>query len=113
MVLIVDDEPTVRRIVSLVLEKAGFKVLQAPCGFSALDLLRKHLADVSILLTDVMMEGMNGPDLVSQARKIRPDLACVYMSGTYFNAGEAPFVQKPFNASQLIAAIRSVADPWE
>ncbi len=79
-VMVVDDEPAVRRLVAEMLTRAGYEVVVAASGQEALDCLARH-ADVALLITDVAMQGIDGLDLARRARDTRPDLAVLYMTG--------------------------------
>ena len=112
-VLVVEDEPDVRTIVRRQLEALGHQVLAADAAPEAL-LLVEGPGSPDVLLTDVVLgSGMNGIDLAVAARKIRPDLPIVFMSGytTVPEAREriretgAPFLAKPFTTPQLERAI--------
>jgi len=111
-ILIVDDEPPVRRMVHLFLELAGFRVLEASNGAEALELLDAHTADIGLLLTDLNMPGINGIELATQVRRLRPDLPVVFLSGNLgqFRALPRPSgclsIDKPFRAGELIRCIR-------
>jgi len=104
-VLIVDDD-AVRATTADILEGLGYKVVQAGNGEAALDLLARGAA-VDVLLTDVVMPGMSGPELARQARAARARLAIVFISGYADPAGIAGdlrphrLVRKPFRPADL------------
>jgi PAS domain S-box-containing protein len=79
-VLVVEDESIVRQVIGWKLKRLGCRVLQADSGEAALRLIRT-IPKIEIILTDVIMPGINGKDLVEAARKIRPEIRAVYMSG--------------------------------
>ena len=106
-VLVVDDDEDVRDIAVVTLELQGYEVLCAADGNEALTSLRKH-RDIRLLLTDIVMPGMNGFELAHRAKQLRPDLAVIYTSGynTVPNWGEygvgyGPLVPKPWRADAL------------
>ena len=111
-VLVVEDEESVRALVTRMLERSGYRVLGAPNGASALELVGTRLAEVDLLLTDVVMPGMRGPELAATLQAGRPGLPVVFMSG-YLGPNEAedatlagaPMLTKPFELGVLIAAI--------
>ena len=110
-VLLVEDEESVRSLIARMLERRGYHVLQAPNGASALELTRDSLSTVDLLLTDVVMPGMRGPELADRIRARRPDLPVVFMSG-YLGDGDeeptldgSPMLRKPFQTDQLVSTI--------
>ncbi len=113
-ILVVEDEDTIRRLVRDVLGRSGYTVLDAPAGDAALELLRAN--EVDLLLTDVVMPGMSGPDLARMAVAERPSLRVLFTSG-YTNEPEellaepdAAFIGKPFSPQSLVAKVREVLD---
>jgi two-component system cell cycle sensor histidine kinase/response regulator CckA len=101
-------------VISL-LERANFKVLSADCGASAVKLAGETAEKIDLLLSDVDMGKMSGPDLGELLKKSRPDLHVMLMSGgpdgnlLVLNYGWA-FIQKPFVAAKLVQMIRNVLD---
>jgi PAS domain S-box-containing protein len=116
-VLVVEDEDSVRRLIQRVLETAGYRVVVADRGAAALTLLDRH-PDVELLLTDVVMPEMLGPELVAEASKRHPDVKILYMSGYIHqdasglgdDGNDFAFVEKPFTGETLRQAVRSVLD---
>jgi PAS domain S-box-containing protein len=114
-ILVAEDEPAVRALVEHVLRTAGFTVIAAVDGREALDLARA-LPTIDLLLTDVMMPRLNGPDLAEALRDQRPDQRVLFMSGfTNDVLGErgiiSPDVElltKPFVPDDLLARIREM-----
>jgi CheY-like chemotaxis protein len=118
-VLITDDDLGVRTLISFVLERAGFRVLQAANGREALEVVRDRGAEVDAVLLDVRMPVMNGPEALPRLRDAHPDLPVVFFSG--FDRNEvadhlvAPsaytsFVPKPCDNDELVAELqRAVA----
>jgi two-component system, cell cycle sensor histidine kinase and response regulator CckA len=117
-VLLVEDEPHVRDLVSHVLRRLGYEVLVASDQAGAAALCHEHGAHIRLLLTDVMLPGATGPDVVRQAVAIVPNIRVLYMSGYADDTaplpdvreGGAPFIQKPFTSSALAEKIREVLD---
>ena len=98
------------------LERQGYNVLDATSGLDALDVAANHEGPVHLLLSDVVMPHMGGPELMSRLRDIRPGTKTLLMSG-YARpdvAGEAtfefdvPFLEKPFTIRQLTTKVRQV-----
>lgn len=115
-ILLAEDDESNRTSVAKVLEKEGYRVLQACDGREALDLLRREEADV--ILTDVMMPSMDGMDLLKAARAVRSDLDVILMTahGTIETAVEAmkegayDFLPKPFKRDTLLKVIEKVLE---
>ena len=109
-VLVVDDEPDLRELACLQLRRGGYQVLAATAGEHALDLIER--TDVDVLLTDVSMPGMSGPQLADAARAVRPALPVVFMSGyaralvtADKNTDGTVFIEKPFTRAALLARL--------
>jgi two-component system, cell cycle sensor histidine kinase and response regulator CckA len=113
-ILVVDDEPGVRRLVVRILERAGMHVLVADSGPQALETSAGHPHAIDLLLTDVMMPGMTGPELAQQLALQRPGLKVLLMSGYTAGTvraggdvgGEIRLIRKPFTPEGLLAAVR-------
>ncbi|MBP6772499.1 MAG: response regulator [Gemmatimonadaceae bacterium] len=117
-ILVVEDDPTVRRITCQVLERAGYDVATAPNGTDALRQLTDTTEHFALLVSDVVMPGMNGPALARAARERRPDLPVLFMSG-YADDDEREggsvvdthsFIAKPFSADMLLRKVRLMLD---
>jgi PAS domain S-box-containing protein len=111
-VLVVEDEESVRALVARMLERAGYRVLQAPNGAAAVSLVGTRLSEIDLLLTDVVMPGMRGPELYDVLCQARPDLPVLFMSGYaegHDGAGAIPagtaLLTKPFALDALVAAV--------
>jgi PAS domain S-box-containing protein len=117
-VLLVEDEPAVREMTQAALQRHGYTVLPAASGAEALRIARANHGAINVVLTDVVMPGMSGPQLVEQLREEHPRLAALFMSGYTSDAvlrhgietGETDFLQKPFSTSALAAKLRQVLD---
>lgn len=117
-ILVVEDDSTVRAMSQLVLARAGYRVSTAPDGASALEVLNARDLTFDLMLTDVVMPGMNGAALAERAREQFPTLKIVFMSG-YADDDEIvrnastdtiAFVAKPFTSDALLRKIREVLD---
>jgi two-component system, cell cycle sensor histidine kinase and response regulator CckA len=117
-VLLVEDEPAVREMTQAALQRHGYTVLPAASGAEALQIARANHGAINVVLTDVVMPGMSGPQLVERLREDQPRLAALFMSGYTSDAvlrhgietGEADFLQKPFSTSALAIKLRQVLD---
>jgi len=118
-ILIVEDEPAVLTFAGTLLAELGYTVLTASSPDNALRLVGKRSGAIHLLLTDVVMPGMNGRDLAARLQGVYPGLRCVFMSGYAGNAlvgqgigdNGCPFIQKPFSASDLATSVRRALAP--
>lgn len=117
-VLVVEDEEAVRSLACRVLGQQGYKILEARNGVEALGMLESGGADVDLVLTDVVMPEMSGPELIRRLSGSHPGLPYMYMSA--YSEGDklqpgirqsgAAFLQKPFSAESLVIRIREALD---
>ncbi len=118
-VLVVEDEAGVRSFTGQVLAQAGYRVLQAANGEEAMAIAAVPGTRISVLLTDVVMPGINGRVLAERLRALHPGLAVLYMSGytedMVMRAGVVTdgsnFIQKPFTPESLLAKVRTALAP--
>jgi len=117
-VLIVEDEQVVRRLAVRALTEQGYNVLEAEDGLAALEVAQGHSGELQLLVTDVVMPGMNGKELADRLVAERPDLRVLYISGYAEHAvvrhgvleeGIA-FLSKPFDLAELGRTVREVLD---
>lgn len=109
-VLVVDDDEDVLTVTGSLLEADGHDVLRAESAREALALLDEH-RNITLLFTDIVLPGsMDGFDLAETAKRRRPGLPVIYMSGYLKNKGawEAPLLQKPWTKDDLYSAIADV-----
>lgn len=99
-VLVVDDDPGVLDVIVGMLEDLGCRVISAHSGPDALDQLRQK-QDISILITDINMPGMDGHELAELARRDRPELKVLQLSGREPRRGGLPMIRKPFSFEEL------------
>jgi len=117
-VLVVEDEVNLRRLTRQFLENQGYTVLEAADGAAAVQICVAHQGIIHLLLTDVIMPGMNGRELAQRVSEIRPNMKVLYMSGYTENAighngtldAGITLLQKPFTLHALKAKVREVLD---
>jgi PAS domain S-box-containing protein len=117
-VLVVEDEPLVRKVAVGALRRAGYRVVEAAGGAEALDAMAPGLEALALLVTDVVMPGMDGRALATELQRRRPGLRVLFMSGYPGDhqetlgdlASSAGFLQKPFTGATLVAAVRTALD---
>jgi two-component system cell cycle sensor histidine kinase/response regulator CckA len=118
VILLVEDDASVRELARRALQRQGYTVLEASNGQEALHLFTRHVGPIQLLLTDVVMPGMSGKVLAERLTKIQSNLRVLYMSGYTDNviiqhgeleAGIA-FLQKPLSPSKLAAKVRQILD---
>ncbi|MEM7115506.1 MAG: ATP-binding protein [Chloroflexota bacterium] len=115
-ILLVEDRASVREFVFEVLDDSGYNVLVAEDGLEAVTVFNDHQQSIRLLLTDVIMPGMNGAELAEFLREITPDLRVLYMSGytdtvTLQGVNQSPhFLRKPFMPNDLLTAVRKAID---
>jgi two-component system, cell cycle sensor histidine kinase and response regulator CckA len=116
-VLVVDDDPTFRKVTIRILEKKGFRVLAANSGDQAIQVLSDKRQAIDLLLTDVVLPGpLQGIHVAERATSLRPGLPTIYMSAysrdSIVKAGRLgegqDYLEKPFTAEQLVARIREM-----
>ena len=116
IILLVEDEPAVRLLTQHILRTHGYTVHEAEDGFQALDLIRRNALHIDLLLTDLVMPGMNGKELAMRLRSHFAELKVLYMSGYSDNPpvtgdeaqGHTTFLQKPFSPEDLIRMVREI-----
>jgi CheY-like chemotaxis protein len=119
IILLAEDEPAVRDFARRAMELAGYTVLTAGTGEEALRASRDWKDQIDVLVTDVVMPGMHGPELAYRLRQERPDIGLLYISGYAEDAvaggGEfatpGAFLSKPFASDALVRAIGRAAVP--
>lgn len=117
--LVVENETAIRALVKMALERHGYTVLSAESGSEALSLAAVNHGPIDLLITDVGMPDLRGPDLARRLVTARPGLTTLFMSGYMDDTlGEetsslpvlVDFIQKPFLPSALIAKVRELLD---
>jgi CheY-like chemotaxis protein len=115
-ILLVEDEPALRALAVTSLKKLGYSVLEASSGVQAIVIAHGHLNPIDVVVTDVVMPHMSGPELVEKLQETRQDFAVIFMSG-YTDGlalerarigAELAFLPKPFSTDELAAKIQQV-----
>jgi len=116
--LVTDDEEAIRGIATLLLKRIGFRVISAADGLKAVDLYTQHAEDITFLLMDINMPGLNGLEAALRIRHINPKVPVLFMSGypreevmeRFKQQPHTDFIKKPFESIALVAAIRAVME---
>jgi PAS domain S-box-containing protein len=115
-ILIVEDEEAVRALMCTALEQQGYRVLIAADGVEALKLIASHSGALELLVTDLLMPGMNGAELGRKVKKRLPGIEVLYVSGyaeelrQSGEIDESSFLQKPFAPQSLLRKVRDMLD---
>jgi nitrogen-specific signal transduction histidine kinase/CheY-like chemotaxis protein len=117
-ILLVEDEPAILKMATMMLERQGYRVLAASAPGEAVRVAGEHAGEIHLLMTDVVMPEMNGRDLAKNLMSLYPDLMCLFMSGYTANViahrgvldEGVHFIQKPFSMLDLAAKVREVLD---
>jgi CheY-like chemotaxis protein len=115
-ILLVEDDELVRRVTSSTLANNGYRVLEAVDGTEALGVCQKFSGPIDLVLSDVIMPGLSGPETAAQLRRIRPGLRTLFMSGYMgekivrrgIQESHFAFIEKPFTPQSLLQKIREV-----
>ncbi|MDP9285715.1 MAG: ATP-binding protein [Actinomycetota bacterium] len=114
-ILLAEDEPALRKLARLILEEEHYHVIEARNGRDALEHATRHRGTIDLLLTDIVMPELSGPDLVAELVSVRPDISVIYMSG-YTDSRIAgrnladesrSLLRKPFDADELTRQVRA------
>lgn len=117
-ILVAEDEASIRKMVTKILRKSGYTVLEAVDGKSALKIINSTTDPIDLVLSDVVMPGMNGNKLFEEAIRVRPHIRFLLCSGYGDRAlkqlkllkAEILFLQKPFTPNELAAKVRQALD---
>jgi len=115
-VLIVDDDDQVRKYIRVCLEAQGYDILEARFNSEALQLSQRHEGPIHLIIADVFMPGMCGPEFAEKVMAVRPEMKVLYVSGGSREAVEgkllkmkaSAFLQKPFQGDTLLRTVRKV-----
>ena len=115
-VILVEDDDAVRTFGGRALRNKGYRVIEAKSGETALDLVRDATGRINLLITDVVMPQMDGPELIREVRRIDPDIKVIFISGYTEDAfrqrlgsdSDIHFLAKPFSLKQLAIKVKEV-----
>lgn len=116
-ILLVEDEDPVRLFASRALSNKGYEVLQADCGEAALDIVKEHEGQIDLLISDVVMPGIDGPTMVKHILADLPDLKVIFISGYAEDAfrkdididiSKIDFLPKPFSLKEIAGKVKEV-----
>ena len=115
-ILLAEDQPAIQLLITAFLRQKGFRVLPASSGREALDLARDFDGEIDLLLSDVLMPGMDGPTLALELKSVRPGVKTLLMSGEpggmpstmSENGLDSGFLQKPFGLPKLLEKVREM-----
>jgi len=118
MILVVEDDNSILKLAEKILMPLDYRVQLAENPFEALKLAEAHSDEISLLITDVIMPGMNGRELSERMQKINPKLKCLFMSGYTANViahhgvlnSDVNYLQKPFTKAELALSVRTALD---
>ena len=116
-VLVVEDEQSLRTFTSTLLQNSGYMVLEAEGGEEALSLAEQYKKPIHLLLTDMIMPGMNGPAVAERLASLHPETKVLFMSGYtgFISRGlidpRAVLVSKPFTREELLRKLREALGP--
>ena len=115
-ILVVEDDDSVRSIVTAMLEELGYEIVEAVSGEDAIEQFQQHAPRIPLVLSDVIMRGIDGQTTIGRIREVEPATKALYMSGYTHDvavdssAAGTAFIQKPFNGDQLGACVRELLD---
>jgi two-component system cell cycle sensor histidine kinase/response regulator CckA len=113
-VLVADDEAALRQAVVQILRTTGYSVLEAQSSTEAVEMALQHVGKIDVLLTDIVMPGLRGPDLARRVARAHPEVQVIYMSGYAEGFPEAQlpdnsiFLQKPFRLATLLEQLKLI-----
>lgn len=109
-ILVADDDAVIRHVTETVLRRHNYEVITAPDGDTALRLFKEAPGTIQLVISDLSMPGLRGPDLISAVRKLSPNIAALLMSGTspVATSEELPIILKPFSMDGFIAKVEEL-----
>lgn len=116
VILVIDDDPMVNKVIAALLDELGFAVFSASSGEEALEEYGDHLDDIDLFLIDMIMPGMGGGELYTRIKQLKPTAKAILCSGytindrieNIMNQGCNGFLEKPFTLTTLLEMIESI-----
>jgi CheY-like chemotaxis protein len=107
MILIVDDESSVRKVVARVIEKRGFEPIHARNGLEAVEIFGSYHSEIALVISDVQMPVMDGLEAIDRMREMRPGMRAIIMTGAAgeFDSRGCPLLRKPFTPARLLECV--------
>ena len=108
-ILIVDDDSAVRQLAAAILQRHGYRVLEANGGSQGLEFFAQHHKEISLILTDIDMPQMTGTEMIRQIRNLDPSVPVMVMTGCSADAPlpqAVPVLSKPFTSRMLLQGVR-------
>ena len=117
-ILLVDDEDSIRDFLAEILSEQGYKVIEATNGEEGLQVFKEYKEEIDLLISDITMPKMSGPELVNKLRELQPKLKALFISGNVENRYtnehstdlRTSFLQKPFTYDSIISKVREILD---
>lgn len=117
-ILVVEDQDALRRVTGKILERGGYKVLEARDGREALQICEQHTDSIHLMITDVVLPEMNGPKVAQRVARLRPTVRTLFVSGHAeseihrygVSDSGADLLQKPFDVDALLYKVREMLD---
>lgn len=115
-ILLVDDDELVRKLAERILKKLNYAVFSADNGYTALEIMKNQNYKIDLLLTDMVMPGMNGKELYEEIIEVKPNIKVLFMSGytnsildnLYIDKNKINFIPKPFSIKKLADEIKKI-----
>ncbi len=117
-ILVVEDEDALRRVTRKILERGGYRVLEARDGREALQICEQHTDSIHLMVIDVVLPEMNGPKIAQHVARVRPTMRTLFVSGYPESAihhygvldSDMDLLQKPFDVDALLHKVREMLD---
>ncbi len=117
-ILVVDDDPMLRALLTVTLQKSGFTVWPATGGAEAIQVYQRQRSRIDVVLLDVRMPGLDGPHTLAKLQRLNPAVACCFMSGhtggytvaELLGRGALHFFDKPFRMDEVLRVLGSLAE---
>ena len=114
VILIVEDDPSVRCFTGTILKNNGFSVIEAESAHEGLSIFRERRGQVDLILTDVVMPSMTGTEMAEEILRMDPSMPVILMTGSAFAAdlpASLPVLTKPFTMQALVETVKSSLSP--